>query len=200
MRKIIEVREDILEIKNEESLTYDEAEALLQFFSNETNPTFDNITVLNNVNKSLTIFISEFVGNNETHDVIELTYDDYFAEIESKPKYWDASNLLYEPWKPVTLNIHYDLHVYYIFVIRESGIFDAEKFKAAMELNKEGSTTNNNCPEISDEPVLIYQLNKTYDKIRVPLFSLSIFFIMGGYIIYSRIKYNKIIKNAADPL
>ena len=96
-----------------------------------------------------------------------------------------ADGLLSEPWAPVLIDFHYDLHSYRIFIFRKPGKLDIVKFKNTMEINKQTINDDRNCPNITDTQIY-HDINPEWNKIRVPIAISIVVFIMSLYICFSR--------------
>ena len=177
----------------------EEVEKVMLSFYNKNQ--IDNNTINLSLNKSLFEWISEFVNDDTTHNLIETTYKNISDKLQENLNINDSNNelnaegLLHQPWVPVTVDIHYDLHHYRIFVIRKSGQYDIDQFRKSVELNKDAYLRSRICPDISLDAIIKTEIPEWWDGIRVYVVSGAVFVIMSLYILYDRYKYNQLLKN-----
>eukprot|EP01084_Bolivina_argentea_P041449 76485_1 len=182
--------------ENVNSLKMEDIEKVMLSFYNENQ--IDNNTINKYMNISLFQWISEFVQDDTVHNLIETKYKNLSAKIESinNRETLDSDGLLHEPWTPITVDIHYDLHHYRIFVIRKSGEFDLKQFKKTMELNKNAYVEHSSrkCPDISIDAIVDSDIPEWWDRIRVWVVSCTVLIVMATYICYDRYSYFQLVK------
>ena len=153
-------------------------------------------------------WLSEFVGVDTNHYLIDKVYKSLAVQIENGDNFFanntnlendgratlDSDGLLSQPWTPITVDIHYDLHHYRIFVIRKAGEFDLKQFEKSMELNKNAYLRTRNCPDISLDAIIETDIPEWWDKMRVWVVSFGVIIIMGSYILYGRYSYNRLVQ------
>ena len=194
------------EFENIQSMNKEEVETMLLSFYDETQ--IDNNTIKLYQNMPFYDWVSEFVEDDTNHYLIEKVYDSLADKIESGDNLFandtslendgretlDSDGLLSQPWTPVTVDIHYDLHHYRIFVIRKAGEFDLKQFQVAMELNKDAYLRERNCPDISLDAIIETDIPEWWDKARVWVVSFGVIIIMSLYIWYGRYSYNRLVE------
>jgi len=123
------------------------------------------------------------------------------AEIEEDPMAkWDrmdAWGLLSDAYSPITVDIHYDLHHYRVFVARRAGEVDRKQFKLIMEVQKETlyKIAMKNCTAITDEAHLLMMIPEWWNKNRTWVVTLSIMLVMSMWIGWNRKKHNKMVRD-----
>ena len=189
-------------------------EILLSFYNLDE---IDNNTINQYENMSFYEWMSEFVGDETTHNLIETVYQSMQIQIDAGDNIFDnntinnnnnnnrnklnegretldSDGLLHEPWTPITVDINYDLHHYRIFVIRKAGLFDLEQFQKSMELNKNAYLNTRKCPDISLDAIVQSDIPQWWDNIRIWVVSLIIIVIMSIYIYYDRRSYYRLVE------
>ena len=181
-------------------MTRDEAnETLLSFYDKKQ---IFNSTVELMENQSFYQWVAEFTGDEANAAIIEATWESMEEKIEgqaaneTETASLDADGLLGEAWTPVTVDIHYDLHHYRIFVAREAGEKDRELFKGIMEIQKASFLKRDmaNCTEISLDALIVNEIPEWWDANRVWVVSLSVCLVMTVWIVWGRMSHNKVVK------
>ena len=125
---------------NPNSMNKQEVEKLMLSFYNKNQ--IDNNTINQSVGTSSYEWIAEFVNDDTKHNLIEITYKNLTDKLENETfeqtnNKLNAEGLLHLPWTPITIDIHYDLHHWRIFVIRKSGQYDIKQFRKSIEMNNQ---------------------------------------------------------------
>lgn len=184
-------------VKNRSSITFDEINKVLGPLANpddtKKSDEMQDIASLW-VNKSVSYFIDYYSRATDNHPGIIKLYDKMKNDIEgvsdTKKATLDAFGLLSDPWTPITMDFHYDLHHWRLFIARKAGQIDVARFAFAVKMRELTYKSEQQCPNIDPEALVVSDIDPQYDKIRVPLVACPTFVIMSLYICVSRWRYN----------
>lgn len=182
---------------NVNAMKQDEIKQVMLSFYNPNQ--INNDSIHQYLNTSLYEWIAEFVEDDTTHSLIETQYAKLEPQLEQNQngsgKTLDYDGLLHEPWTPVTVDLHYDLHHYRVFVIRKAGLLDLREFTKTMEENKAAFERFSlaRCPNVSAQAIVQSEINEQWDSIRCWVVGFAVAAVMGIYIAWDRHSFNQLV-------